>query len=73
MAYVTSDQSKTAISSEEQSYLQLFLNSGDRSGFYYAYYNFVAMEGSLLGASPWGKEEASLQAKISSFSGGVGA
>lgn len=66
------------LATAEIEYLQTFLDVGDRTGFYMAYYAMVASDRSvsLLGTpedSTVGKDEASLQAKISSFSSPVGA
>jgi Ca2+-binding RTX toxin-like protein len=58
----------------EKDYLQSFLDSGDRPGFYMAYYSMVSSDTStMLVPSDVGKDEASLQSKISSFSGLTGA
>jgi Ca2+-binding RTX toxin-like protein len=62
------------LTAAEIAYLQSFLDAGDRPGFYMAYYAMVEGDTSYLQtASDIGKDEASLQAKISSFSSPVGA
>ncbi len=51
---------KLPITTAENDYLNKLRMAGDRTGMYLAYYNMT------------GSEEATLQAKISSFSGIVG-
>lgn len=63
----------TQLTSGEIAYLQSFLDAGDRPGYYLAYYSMVSSDKSYLSASDVGKDEASLQAKISSFSDPAGA
>ncbi|MFM9853901.1 MAG: hypothetical protein ACKVOJ_14025 [Sphingomonadaceae bacterium] len=73
MPKLTNDK-KIGLTSAELEYLKSFLNAGDRPGFYYAYYSIVSEDTSYFQvASDVGKDEASLQAKISSFSEPVGA
>ena len=61
------------LTAQEIRYLQSFLDAGDRPGFYLAYYSMVASDDSTGTHSTVGEDEASLQAKISSFSDATGA
>ncbi len=55
-----SQSGQVVLTQRELDYLQNFLNAGDRSGFYMAYYTMTGSQGALL------------QAQISSFSGSIG-
>jgi Ca2+-binding RTX toxin-like protein len=72
---ITSSGTKTTLSTQELNYLRSFLEAGDRGGFYMAYYSLVGADDplSLFSESDVGKLEASLQTKVATFSGGIGA
>ena len=72
---ITSSGTKTTLSTQELNYLRSFLEAGDRGGFYVAYYSLVGADDplSLFSESDVGKLEASLQTKVATFSGGIGA
>lgn len=73
MAAMLNDEQSAVLTEKEILYLKSFLDAGDRVGFYMAYYAMVGTDDSILSASDVGKDEASLQSKIASFSGLVGA
>ena len=63
-----------ALTQQELDYLQQFLDAHDRAGFYIAYNALTSTEFvTTFGDADFGKREASLQAKIASFSEEVGA
>lgn len=66
---VVTDSGTMALTAEERSFLQQFLDAGDRGGFYLAYYSMVGGNG----PEETGATEAGLQSKIASFSDNVGA
>lgn len=72
MPYISENNIST-LSAQESYYLEGFLSAGDRTGFYLAYYSMVGSDDTVASPSSVGKHEASLQAKIASFSGYVGA
>ena len=66
----------TSLTEVEIAYLKSFLDAGDRGGFYMAYYSLVGADDPLMESgigSDVGKLEASLQTKIATFSGQIGA
>lgn len=78
MTEQVTSRGRLSLTTQELEYLQRFLDAHDRAGFYAAYYAMTSSEpGSPLenpfGDAEFGKREASLQAKISSFSENVGA